>query len=785
MGADCSQRVCPFGVSWADTPRGDLNSDGVVKGPGTNNAGNACAAGTASCDYTTVEKDQIWGQEGTTEAFPPFKTAEGLVVANAGHAYAECSSKGLCDRETGTCECFPGYEGSGCQYNTCPETDGQMCSGHGVCNSALEVSKGFYQMWDKDSTQGCVCDSGYEGFDCSMRKCKPGADPMAFTGGRNLVTDNSTYIIYQVDTGPLASGLSALAKVQGTYKLSISDAFGKMWETDDIDASSSCDTIITKIRAIPSDSFNGKVPIRCYRQTGTRGVLNEAGTDLTGKTGNGARTSSEYGEMDANTEIQEEEIETTSVNNPRMLVWEKIILSIGRYGTYKPMQVVMYDNKQRATLFGSHDAVSDVYAKTFSNGYASYATNIFPNACEDVYIRFDNSEVDTAAKGYVKLKFGVSGASDAVMQKRFEACLGDADGDFSNNIEKESFDEGTSENPHVFMAYELTQYNCYSYNPWPKAQWDSSTCDDENDSILPSNWVCDNHVYDPHLVTTMADRIPDGQCSNLNPSGIVAMTVRKAYGTPREWIIRNAIGADYTDERPFAVYTMDGIFQNVNSKAAAVATLDQNSLGPKAETFYSDYVHVMNAKDESGVVVPTGDFNGDLSCEDLPGRQPTNKQCLNNGDLVIFMSMPMVHVDPIAADSETGASGGTDMYKCNPRYTNIFTVDNVAKFPNQQDSIDHRPAVTTGWQQFFIKLTTGINFLGYAEDTTSFGTGVLPVCAMYIYKYIPNTTVTSSGGYLADQDCSGRGTCDSDNGVCQCFEGYSGDNCGTINSYAN
>jgi hypothetical protein len=782
MGADCSQRVCPFGVSWADTPRGDLNSDGVVKGPGMNDpaTGGYCAAGSANCDYTTVEKDQIWGQEGTTEAFPPFKTTRGLVVENAGHAYAECSSKGLCDRETGTCECFPGYEGSGCQYNSCPEVDGQVCSGHGVCNSALEVSKGFYQLWDKDNTQGCVCDSDYEGFDCSMRKCKTGADPMAFQGGRNLVTDNSTYIIYQVDNAELSIGLSAIAKVVGTYKLAVADIYGKMWETDDIPASSSCDTIIKKIRALPSDSFNGKVPIRCYRQTNTRGVLNDGGNSLAAKTGNGAESSSEYGEMNANVQIYEEQYTENSgvnkTNNPRMLVWEKVTISIGRYLTSKPIQVVTHDNKKRPTLYGNHDAVSEVYAKTFANGYISYATNIFPNACEDVYVRFDTKH----SNGYIPLKFGVSGDNDDAMQKKFETCLGDADGDFTNNIEKESFDEGTTENPHVFMAYELTQYNCYNWNPWPKAQWDSASCDDENDMVLPSNWVCDNHVYSQEVINDMADRIPAGQCSNKNPSGLVIMTVKQAYGS-NKWIVRNAVGEDYGTSTPFAIYTMDGIFQNVNTDAAVAATLNDGNIGPNAKTFYSDTVHVMRGNDgtDSGIVTSTV-FNGDLSCEDLPNKKPTNKQCLNNGDLVIMMSLPSPAVDPIQSDVDY-----SNLYRCNSRYTNIFQVENVAKFPNQEDSIENRQPVTTTWQQFFIKLTTGINFLGYVEAPTTLEPGKLPGCAMYVYKYISNTTVTSSGGYLANQDCSGRGTCDSDNGVCECFEGYSGDSCGVINSYAN
>ena len=34
-----------------------------------------------------------------------------------------------------------------------------------------------YDNWDADKIQGCVCDDGFEGFDCSLRSCPKGRDP--------------------------------------------------------------------------------------------------------------------------------------------------------------------------------------------------------------------------------------------------------------------------------------------------------------------------------------------------------------------------------------------------------------------------------------------------------------------------------------------------------------------------------------------------------------------------------------------------------------------------------
>jgi len=80
-GADCSLRACPFSLAWADTA------------------------------------------DGTNQA----------------HYYAECSNKGMCDRKSGECQCFDGYEGKGCRRATCPDN----CSGHGTCEYIEELAGDF------------------------------------------------------------------------------------------------------------------------------------------------------------------------------------------------------------------------------------------------------------------------------------------------------------------------------------------------------------------------------------------------------------------------------------------------------------------------------------------------------------------------------------------------------------------------------------------------------------------------------------------------------------------
>lgn len=162
MECDCSQRVCPFTKAWADTA------------------------------------------EGTRQP----------------HYYAECGGKGVCDRKSGLCECFEGFEGKGCQRMSCPN----MCSEHGTCEKLSEVNAG-YAGWDADKIQICVCDPGWTGPSCSQRMCKPGDDPMATydSTGLNLQT-SEVQTVTITDQG-------AGARPTGTFLLEYKDWRGQVWHT--------------------------------------------------------------------------------------------------------------------------------------------------------------------------------------------------------------------------------------------------------------------------------------------------------------------------------------------------------------------------------------------------------------------------------------------------------------------------------------------------------------------------------------------------------------------------
>jgi len=96
------------------------------------------------------------------------------VASSGAHSYEECSNKGNCNRETGECECFAEYEGAACERSTCPNG----CSGHGKCEYIQDLTPMTGNEWEYNKIQGCRCDGGFYGKDCSKRLCPRGDDPI-------------------------------------------------------------------------------------------------------------------------------------------------------------------------------------------------------------------------------------------------------------------------------------------------------------------------------------------------------------------------------------------------------------------------------------------------------------------------------------------------------------------------------------------------------------------------------------------------------------------------------
>jgi len=242
QAADCSERVCPFGMAHVDTPKGDLNHDG-------------------SLSTSTVISNHYVYKYGTQEKFPAMQDSAATTLTNSAHFYMECSNKGICDREAGLCKCFEGYEGSACQRASCPNS----CSGHGTCESIRELSakdhSNVYELWDRDVTMGCKCDAGYYGADCSSRYCKYGTDPLYYD-------DELTYRVNEWNVQFITASTA-----DGTFEIEFFDVFGENFVTqpikyDHVAKANNCANIRNALEALP----NTVVPassVLCVRDSNT------------------------------------------------------------------------------------------------------------------------------------------------------------------------------------------------------------------------------------------------------------------------------------------------------------------------------------------------------------------------------------------------------------------------------------------------------------------------------------------------------------------------------------
>lgn len=167
---------------------------------------NGCSGhGTCGVDEvcTCYDGFGMGGRAGgdCSERFCPYELAwvDNPSSSGENHKYAECANKGICNRETGECDCFAGYEGKACKRQSCPNN----CSGHGTCEHMNELSYGIVyneyhdassnalsglgsgakkfvnrKAWDTDRARACVCDGGWTGISCADRMCPAGNDIM-------------------------------------------------------------------------------------------------------------------------------------------------------------------------------------------------------------------------------------------------------------------------------------------------------------------------------------------------------------------------------------------------------------------------------------------------------------------------------------------------------------------------------------------------------------------------------------------------------------------------------
>lgn len=749
---DCSERICQFGLAHVDTPKGDLDMSGTIT-----NAAEVVADNSAVYPY------------GTTEQFPQMVDSELNILTNSAHGYMECSNKGTCNRQSGTCDCYDGYDGVACQRASCPNS----CSGHGVCKTIAQLAYAdnynIYKLWDKDSTMGCECDAGYYGPDCSQRTCKTGVDP--------LYMDDSATVKYSgwnfATIATSATNITATPIfTDGTYQegdgywaIRFYDSNGEDWLTEPIKAGATCDDVVAALEALP----NNVIPDGSLKCTE---AFKTTATDM-------GYSDTPDGEFDATPTADAWQATEESWSDGdqyifyRLAFWEaQSALGVGEDaavfqlyggnatltdplvvdplynsantdgakdtkvassgvfirgyiyrvhffenpGALKQPEIEIYLDGKRPSLVAAQELISTtltdfkVITKVWTDGQQGEDKDYFADHCDNVAVTITHAAVSPAVEGGTgeSILDSITAAEDLLLRE----CLGGSDFNADNNLDIQNWDHGNEMYPHLIKLVRAT--STYTDGGYYAVLWydDNASAGEEYKLVTPFQ----------------------------SPS---------AFDTD-EW----------------EIYTTKGVLALTH--AGAIVTVD----------FASKYFYTSMPTYDTAAGVT---FDGDLSCEN-GGESGSNNYasfeiydnspfCLNKTDIFTIVNWDEPHMNPPHINLYTAER----LYKKQFSYTRFDgeVTGSEGKFTDDTVTDD---AVLKGELNFMTNVIT-------TDISSNWGVGnydSATVGNFKVYKFFPDEDSTYE--YVAE--CSNRGLCNTDSGLCECFPGYTNDNCDTQNSIA-
>jgi hypothetical protein len=413
-------------------------------------------------------------------------------------------------------------------------------------------------------------------------------------------------------------------------------------------------------------------------------------------------------------------------------------------GLLKEIQINKYLDGMRPSMYtGESDSSLTIFV--YADGFHGEDIDLVPDECEDVIISFTQASItfNSLSSSYYTLSF----SDGAYMIPLLKRCLGNSDNrlkytEMADDVY--NWDYGSAQNPHLVKFIDAT--------------------------TKPLSRIC-------HSVTDFAYVDPThfpAWCFENSPAGFYAPVIYD--DNEDEFVVFSNAPFDYElGVTTFRVFTTTGHLQRVSFDAEVYNSVADTTTW---QDFHSNVVYTFNRGSTfNGVVLDAIDssypydyrdsdteWGGNVDCETYEPRELDDgdiaEDCLQKGDYVMFFTTEYT----------------SQNYDALPKYHNMYQVEKIHRAYPRFDT-PHSDVEEVLRNRIVLNMHTNFNFALSATASTT--DAVTDDVRLRAYKFYPPTTEVR---YV--EQCSGRGLCNTDDGLCECFPGYTNDDCSVQNAAA-
>jgi hypothetical protein len=453
------------------------------------------------------------------------------------------------------------------------------------------------------------------------------------------------------------------------------------------------------------------------------------------------------------------------LGNPGKLQQPEIVTHLD--GKRNSLMSTEYDTS--AAFDGEPNVNNVVITKVFTDGQQGEDKDYFADHCDGVTVTIDieNAMPDPAASIGTAYSAGqayydgniANNATwhlvmDATEANLLKTCLGDADLTTTNNVDINNWDYGNDEYPHLIkLVRTVTSYTDGGY--YVAIYWDAATAKFQMLNPFTPPDALETDVYEVYTTKGTLARVSEKAQAYFGfGQKKVITTHTNRYGAEAGW--DGDISCEVGDNNGFRL--LSDATSKDDASVPFIADLVTTAEGINVDTTTTSYKNCVNKTD----IITFLNFN-------KPALNAPHMNLYTVDRLVkdkVSMSKSVRY--GTRTNTAAGSGGGVDTGNAAVDGSDpILTteVDQDMQFGTNVISLD----LSTNWA---VELYQG------AADHYKDMSPVDTRNPFYVYKFIPH--VDSTYDYVAE--CSNRGLCDYETGVCECFTGYTDDACNSQDS---